>query len=262
LGDICDPDDDNDGICDIGESDISCTGSDNCPYVTNPGQEDYELDGLGDACDPDDDNDGIPDDVEGNGDPDGDGIPNWFDADSDNDSILDDVDNCQFVTNANQADGDDDEVGDSCDNCLSDYNPDQDDYDRDGLGDRCDNCIEMPNGPDSGVCAKTRGIIVESKGVNCTSDGECEINETCLMQQEDYNENGIGDVCECYADFDGDGKVYPSDVMILFMELRRKDCSEENPCQADIDRDGKVYPNDWLILIREYKRNDCPVSLY
>ena len=35
LGDVCDPDDDNDGICDSGESDSSCDGSDNCRVIPN-----------------------------------------------------------------------------------------------------------------------------------------------------------------------------------------------------------------------------------
>ena len=54
LGDVCDPDDDNDGICDHGVSDPSCTGSDNCQFVKNPNQEDTyppQGNGIGDACD-------------------------------------------------------------------------------------------------------------------------------------------------------------------------------------------------------------------
>jgi hypothetical protein len=54
LGDVCDSDDDNDGICDPGESNPSCAGSDNCQFVYNPNQEEtYPLqgNGIGDACD-------------------------------------------------------------------------------------------------------------------------------------------------------------------------------------------------------------------
>jgi hypothetical protein len=47
LGDVCDPDDDNDGVED---------GDDNCPTVANTDQADNDGDGLGDACDNDDDN--------------------------------------------------------------------------------------------------------------------------------------------------------------------------------------------------------------
>ena len=51
-GDVCDPDDDNDGVPD---------GNDNCPLTANPDQDDFDGDGQGDACDPDDDNDAVAD---------------------------------------------------------------------------------------------------------------------------------------------------------------------------------------------------------
>ena len=54
INDDLDPDDDNDGICDPGESDPSCTGSDNCQLDYNPNQEDTyppQSNGIGDACD-------------------------------------------------------------------------------------------------------------------------------------------------------------------------------------------------------------------
>jgi hypothetical protein len=54
LGNVCDPDSDNDGICDPGKSDQMCTGRDNCPAVPNPDQKDtYPPQGnsIGDVCD-------------------------------------------------------------------------------------------------------------------------------------------------------------------------------------------------------------------
>jgi hypothetical protein len=77
-GDVCDPDDDNDGVLD---------GADNCPFASNGDQLDTDGDGLGNACDADDDNDGV----------------------------LDGADNCPLVGNFDQADFDRDGRGDVCD---------------------------------------------------------------------------------------------------------------------------------------------------
>jgi VCBS repeat-containing protein len=41
-GDVCDTDDDNDGVLDT---------ADNCPLTFNPNQADFDLDGIGDTCD-------------------------------------------------------------------------------------------------------------------------------------------------------------------------------------------------------------------
>jgi hypothetical protein len=51
-GDVCDADDDNDGVSDV---------ADNCPIVWNATQADYDSDGQGDACDADDDGDNVAD---------------------------------------------------------------------------------------------------------------------------------------------------------------------------------------------------------
>ena len=49
-GDLCDPDDDNDGLLDIW---------DNCPFTSNLSVSDIDGDSLGDPCDDDADGDGI-----------------------------------------------------------------------------------------------------------------------------------------------------------------------------------------------------------
>ena len=100
MGDACD-DYDGDGWVDA---------ADNCPYVSNPDQQNTDHSGGGDACDSDDDNDGKPDVS----------------------------DNCPLVSNQDQADGDADGLGNACDLCPIVASSDNSDLDGDGLGDVCD----------------------------------------------------------------------------------------------------------------------------
>lgn len=55
VGDVCDADDDGDGVDDT---------ADNCPLVPNADQADFDNDGQGDACDADIDGDGLNDAVD------------------------------------------------------------------------------------------------------------------------------------------------------------------------------------------------------
>jgi len=84
---VVDPDHDGDGVVDR---------LDNCPFIANLSQDDFDGDGAGDACDPDDDNDGVDDDDDAFpfdatewSDNDADGIGDNADADDDNDGQTD-----------------------------------------------------------------------------------------------------------------------------------------------------------------------------
>lgn len=78
-------DTDGDGIVDT---------IDNCPDISNNGQEDSDIDGVGDVCD---------------------NCPNDSNNDTDSDSVCADVDNCPDVANPDQSDCDMDGIGDACD---------------------------------------------------------------------------------------------------------------------------------------------------
>ena len=99
YGNACEPDDDNDGICDSGGPQPDGTpgtiaggcargasGADNCPITANANQADVDGDAIGDVCD-----------------------------DSDADGWMDAYDNCRLVYNPTQADSDLDGLGDACD---------------------------------------------------------------------------------------------------------------------------------------------------
>jgi Thrombospondin type 3 repeat len=102
IGDACDPcsadptpfDFDGDGFC---SSPIQCpAGCDNCPFVTNPAQEDADGDALGDVCDncPSDANPGQEDaDFDGFGDV-CDFCVGFGTVDTDGDGLCDEADPC------------------------------------------------------------------------------------------------------------------------------------------------------------------------
>ena len=95
MGDVCDPDDDNDGVPDT---------TDSCPLLVNVGDPDG--DGIDSACDPDDNNNGILDGC--------DIFNNPGATDSDGDGVIDSCDNCIDVYNPDQADNDQNGVGEAC----------------------------------------------------------------------------------------------------------------------------------------------------
>jgi hypothetical protein len=140
------------------------------------------------------------------------------------------------------------------------------DGDGDGIPDDQDNCPNHPNGPLLGTC--TQGTI----GMTCTSDDECDLpgeESFCSMNQEDTyptQGNGIGDACDCEADFNCGGEVDADDIELFLADFGRflfnNPCVNDNQCNGDFECDGDVDSEDVEKFLEDFGRfqfnNPCP----
>jgi hypothetical protein len=268
LGNLCDDDDDNDKSKDsldcaplddevYPEADELCDGKDNnCNFIVDEGNPDFDGDGWKDCVDEDDDADGVIDQLdcapldplsnpdaaeicdgqdndcdnstdEGFPDQDEDGMPDCLDDDGDGDGVLDIEDNCPLIANSEQGDQDGDGLGDLCDK----------DIDGDSIPDAVDNCMETSN-----------------------------------PQQGDMDEDGLGDVCD--DDTDGDGYVNEEDNCPLVANPGQEDADNDGTgdgCEDDKDGDGWSDGEDCLPFdpdgnpgadeVCDGKDNDCDLMV-
>ena len=87
-------------------------------------------------------------------------------------------------------------------------------------------------------------------------------------QEDTYppDANGIGDICECEADFTCDGDVDGFDIDVFKKDYGRNQfnnpCSVFNPCNGDFNCDGDVDGFDLDVFKKDYGRNQfnnpCP----
>jgi hypothetical protein len=190
---------------------------------------------------------------------------------SDNESEISNMVCARFDQSFN-SDNDCDGISNSEDNCPYVHNPGQEDLDEDDVGDVCDNCQHQPNSPDLGTCVIPygfNGLVVSYREgdpkefITCTDNDPCTLPDAyCQKSQGDWNGNGCGDVCECYADGSGasgvpDGNINASDFGILKQDWGRDDCAV-SICQGDFNEDDLVNTWDNRILNLQWGLNDCP----
>jgi len=87
-------------------------------------------------------------------------------------------------------------------------------------------------------------------------------------QEDTYppGSNGIGDACECEADFDCNGAVDADDINAFLTDFGRdpsfKPCTNEKPCSGDFECNGNVDSDDVTIFMEDFGRepsfSPCP----
>ena len=239
---------------------------DNCPYVSNPSQNDKDKDGIGNECDSDIDNDGIinkKDNCKYHSNPrqrdsDNDGKGNVCETDYDSDGIKNKKDNCPKKYNPKQANLDKDKYGDACDkdldgdsivnkkdNCPRKKNPKQRDLDKDGLGNLCDGDRD--------------GDKISNRKDNCPN----KFNKT----QKNSDNDKLGDACD--PDKDNDKIINKKDNCPLKRNFNQKDSdrdgigdscdnckNKKNASQKDRDKDGVGDSCDNCVNVKNKSQAD------
>jgi hypothetical protein len=210
-GDLCDTDDDNDGVLD---------GVDVFPLDATE-SVDTDKDGTGNNADTDDDNDGVLDivdvfplDATESVDTDNDGVGNNADPDDDNDGVLDVVD--VFPLDATESvDTDNDGIGNNSDT----------DDDNDGVLDISD---ALPLNASESVDTDNDGIG-NNADTDDDNDGVADVNDAFPLDETESSDNdsdGLGDNAD--ADDDNDGVNDGGDNCPI----------NANTSQNDVDGDG------------------------
>jgi len=137
--------------------------------------------------------------------------------------------------------------------CCGEYG----DSDIDGI------CEDGDNSGTPGDNPCTGGQI-ESCDDNCPSDHN-------PLQLDSYppQGNGIGDACDCEADFDCNGGVDAEDIWLFLIQFGRtpyfNPCTVWNPCIGDFACDEDVDADDVGKLLEDFGRNEfndpCPTCV-
>ena len=274
LGDVCDGDDDNDGVLD----ELDCAPLDASIAVTigdvcNDGDPNTTDDKINSNCEcvgtdsADRDGDGVanasdncPDDSnQDQVDTDNDGEGDVCDVDDDGDGVMDAVD-C-FPLDSTRSfkvgdvcdDGNANTTGDRInDNCIC---AGQGDSDGDGITDALDNCPGMPNADQADTDQDGIGNVCDNDldGDGVSNDVDCDPNDaniatkpgdTCDDDNAETSNDIIRDDCTCQglgSDTDNDGVDDAVDNCPLIANQDQIDFDNDglgNSCDQDNDNDG------------------------